>query len=197
MDRQDTEMRDAAEMLEELRGQDGVGMGMGGFEQGYQSVHFRHRGCQRYVHLDAFIVSEVPTVVKRRIFISFDHNDTLQVSGFMGLRQILDNFDFYNHKLDRRILSRDEAYVCRVIREEYIKPASVTVVLIGEQTAESSWVQWEIEESKRQGKGLLAVHLKGIEGAVPAGLLANAVGGWEPDKFASWIEWAYQHRSNS
>ena len=136
-------------------------------------------------------------MVKRRIFISFDHDDTLQVSGFMGLRQILDNVDFYNHKLDRRILSRDETYVHRVIREEYIKPASVTVVLIGEQTAQSSWVRWEIEESTRQGKGLLGVHLKGIRGAVPAGLPANAVGGWEPDKFASWIEWAYQHRSKS
>jgi hypothetical protein len=44
---------------------------------------------------------------KRRIFISFDHDDTLQVNGFLGLRQILDGFDFYNHKLDRRIQSGD------------------------------------------------------------------------------------------
>ncbi len=62
---------------------------------------------------------------KRRIFISFDHDDTQQVSGFMALRNIIDNFDFYNHKLDRRINSSDEDYICRVIREDYIKPASV------------------------------------------------------------------------
>ena len=93
-------------------------------------------------------------MTKRRIFISFDHDDTAQVSGFMGLRKILDSFDFYNHKLDRRIQSTDVAYVHRVIREDYIKPASVTVVLIGNKTAQSSWVRWEIEESRRQGKGL-------------------------------------------
>ena len=71
---------------------------------------------------------------KRRIFISFDHDDTDQVNGFLGLRQILDGFEFFNHKLDRRINSTDAEYVCRVIRDEYIGPASVTVVLIGNRT---------------------------------------------------------------
>lgn len=131
---------------------------------------------------------------KRRIFISFDHDDTAQVSGFMGLRQILDNFDFYNHKLDRRIQSSDSEYVSRVIREDYIRPASVTVVLIGSKTAQSKWVQREIEQSKRQGKGLLGIRLKGSTGAVPAGIASSAVGNWNPEKFASWIEWAYQTR---
>lgn len=133
-------------------------------------------------------------MTKRRIFISFDHDDTAQVSGFLGLRQILDNFDFYNHKLDRRIQSADPAYICRVIRDEYIRPASVTVVLIGNRAAQSEWVRWEIEESKRQGKGILGIRLKGSVGAVPAGIPANAVGGWDPDSFASWIEWAYEQR---
>jgi len=129
---------------------------------------------------------------KRRIFISFDHDDSAQVSGFIGLREILDNFEFYNHKLDRRINSPDAEYVARVIREEYVRPASVTVVLIGNKTAESPWVLWEIEESIRQGKGLLGIRLKGSYGAVPKGIPDNAVGGWDPEKFASWIEWAYQ-----
>ena len=66
--------------------------------------------------------------VKRRIFISFDHEDTAQVNGFLGLRNILDNFDFYNHKLDHRVKSDQDNYVKRVIREQYITPASVTVV---------------------------------------------------------------------
>jgi hypothetical protein len=129
---------------------------------------------------------------KRRIFISFDHDDSAQVSGFLGLRLILDNFEFYNHKLDRRINSTDVDYVKRVIREEYIRPASVTVILIGNKTAESPWVRWEIEESIRQGKGLLGIQLKGSWGRIPAGIPNNAVGGWDPDKFASWIEWAYR-----
>jgi len=129
---------------------------------------------------------------KRRIFISFDHDDTEQVNGFLGLRQVIDGFEFYNHKLDRRINSSDANYIARVISVEYIKPASVTVVLIGNRTAASDWVRWEISESKRQGKGLLGIRLKGSAGAIPAEIPDNAVGGWDPDKFAGWIEWAYQ-----
>lgn len=129
---------------------------------------------------------------KRRIFISFDHDDTEQVNGFLGLRNIVNGFEFFNHKLDRRIESSDGNYVGRVIREDYINPASVTVVLIGNRTAQSPWVQWEIQESLRQGKGLLGIRLKDTWGAVPAGIPQNAVGGWDPDKFPSWIEWAYQ-----
>ena len=130
---------------------------------------------------------------KRRIFISFDHEDAAQVNGFLGLRNILDNFEFYNHKLDRRIMSSDPEYVCRVIRDDYIRPASVTVVLIGNKTAQSRWVQWEIQESLRQGKGILGIHLLNTHGSVPEGIPSGHVGSWDPHQFPSWIEWAYQH----
>ncbi len=53
-------------------------------------------------------------------------------------------------------------------------------------------MRWEIEESLRQGKGILGIRLKGSTGPIPAGVPENAVGGWDPEKFASWIEWAYQ-----
>src|SRR4030066_274658 len=106
-------------------------------------------------------------MTKRRIFISFDHDDTEQVNGFLGLRNIVDNLEFYNHKLDHRINSSDEVYVKRVIRDEYIAPASVTVVLIGNNTYRSQWIKWEIAESTRQGKGLLGIHLKDTNGIIP------------------------------
>jgi len=133
-------------------------------------------------------------MIKRRIFISFDHDDTDKVNGFLGLRNIIDGFEFYNHKLDHRIKSTDVNYVCRVIREEYIQPSSVTVVLIGNNTAQSSWVKWEIEESLKQGKGILGIRLPDTYGQIPTGIPSDAVGGWQPEKFPSWIEWAYQQR---
>jgi len=133
---------------------------------------------------------------KRRIFISFDHDDTDQVNGFLGLREIIDGCEFYNHKLDHRINSNDVNYVCSVLKNDYIGPASVTVVLIGNRTAESEWVKWEIAESRRQGKGILGIRLKGSLGAAPAGVPSNAVGDWQPEKFAGWIEWAYQNRGS-
>ena len=134
-------------------------------------------------------------MAKRAIFISFDHDDTDQVNGFMGLRNILEGFDFRNHKLDHRIDSTNEDYVRRIIKEEYIQPASVTVVLIGNKTAQSEWVLWEIATSKEMGKGVLGIRLPGSSGAVPAGIPRDAVGGWDPEKFSSWIEWAYEQRT--
>jgi len=122
---------------------------------------------------------------KRRLFISFDHDDTEQVNGFLGLREVIDGCEFYNHKLDHRIKSKDVDYVCNVIRNDYINPASVTVVLIGNRTAQSEWVRWEIQESIKRGKGILGIRLKGSQGAVPAGIPSNAVGDWQPEKFAS------------
>lgn len=129
---------------------------------------------------------------KRRIFISFDHDDWQGVNGFIGCRECIDSFDFYNHKLDHRVKSTDANYIGRVIRDEYIKPASVTIVLIGNRTAYSPWVQWEINESLRQGNGILGIRLKDTWGPIPAGVPENAVGSWQPEKFASWVEWAYQ-----
>ena len=131
-------------------------------------------------------------MAKRRIFISFDHDDYQRVNGFMALRNIMDNFEFFNHKLDHRINSTDTNYVDRVIREEYIRPASVTVVLIGNKTHASPWVKWEIDESLKMGKGILGIRLKNSIGVVPSNIPPGHVGDWQPDKFTGWIDWAYQ-----
>jgi hypothetical protein len=133
-------------------------------------------------------------MAKRRIFISFDHDDTEKVNGFLGLRNIMDGFEFYNHKLDHRIKSNDVNYVCRVIKDEYITPASVIVVLIGKRTAVSEWVKWEIREGLKLGKGILGIRLPETGGDIPEGIPSNAIGGWDPEKFPGWIEWAYQNR---
>lgn len=135
-------------------------------------------------------------MAKRRMFISFDHEDWAQVNGFMGLRNIIDSFEFYNHKVDREVQSGDSEYVGRVIRERYITPASVCVVLIGNNTAKSGWVAWEIGECLKQKMGILGIRLKDSGGAVPAGIPAGHIGDWQPEKFASWIEWAYQNRES-
>lgn len=133
-------------------------------------------------------------MIKRRVFISFDHDDTAQVNGFLGLRNIMDDIEFYNHKLDHRVKSNDVNYVQKVIGEDFIEPASVCVVLIGNKTHQSKWVQWEIRECLSQKMGILGIRLKDTNGAIPADIPSENVGDWQPEKFASWIEWAYQNR---
>src|SRR6266581_6793793 len=64
---------------------------------------------------------------KRRIFITFDHDDTDQVNGFLGLRNILDSFEFFNHKLDRRIKSTDGSYVARNAHTDFAYSLSLSL----------------------------------------------------------------------
>lgn len=130
-------------------------------------------------------------MLKRRVFISFDHDDTAQVNGFLGLRNIIDNLEFYNHKLDHEIQGQSDAYKRRKIREKYIRPSSVTIVLIGNRTAHSKWVDWEIEDSIAEGNGLLGFR---TNGPIPPRLPSDHVGDWQPDKFVSWINWASENR---
>ena len=112
----------------------------------------------------------------------------------MGLQSIAKSFDCYSHRLDGRINSSDRVFVGRVIRDEYIKPSFVTVVLIGNKTAQSPSVKWEIAQSRRERKGILGIRLPGTRGAIPDGIPPNHIGGWVPERFPEWIKWASQHR---
>ena len=142
-----------------------------------------------------------PMPQKRKVFVSYDHDDTDQVNGFLGLRNLDVGVDFISHKLDREIQSKSDEYKRRVIKEQHIRLASVTVVLIGVNYWMSKWSNWEIEDSVDEGNGLLAVALKGVSQATlpsefkkyhDAGLAK--FWGWEPHMFSSLIEEAYQNR---
>src|SRR3954451_12062085 len=83
------------------------------------------------------------TKLSRRVFISYQHRDHGKASGFNLLR--------WNRNVDlevsaRHLLSpvdsRDPDYISRKIREQ-IHGTSVTVVLVGRDTADSDWIRNE------------------------------------------------------
>jgi hypothetical protein len=43
-----------------------------------------------------------------------------------------------------------------------LQGTSVTVVLIGSQTANRQWINYEIEESHKRGNGILGIYIHGI-----------------------------------
>jgi len=127
----------------------------------------------------------------RRIFISFQHDDKLQAQGFNLLRWNPNvPVEFVGRHLLSPVDSRDPNYIRAKIRE-MLNGTSVTVVLIGKNTADSEWVDFEIRESLARGNGVLGIRLKGAEdAAVPPALIeAGAkVIDWNPDTFADEIE---------
>jgi len=127
----------------------------------------------------------------RRVFISYQHNDVQQAKGFNLLRwnKYVD-FDFVGRHLLSPADSRDPAYVRSKIREQ-LNGTSATVVLIGEQTAQSEWVDFEIRESLARGNGVIGIRLPGAENAdLPTALEEGGckVIDWDHTKFEDEIE---------
>jgi hypothetical protein len=86
--------------------------------------------------------------------------------------------------------SKDPNYVRTKIREQ-LKGSSVVVVLIGQNTASSDWVDYEVREGMEDRKGIIGIRLKGAETAeVPPALTEAGVKvvNWDPDAFSDEIE---------
>lgn len=103
-------------------------------------------------------LAEAKVDVSRHVFISFDHDDIDEVNLLRGQAKN-DKLDlqFDDHSLKEPIDSANADYIKRNIREK-IDRCSVTVVYLTDKTASSKWVNWEIEESLKRGKGVIGVH---------------------------------------
>jgi hypothetical protein len=91
----------------------------------------------------------------------------------------------------------------KALVDENLKGTSVTVVLIGSETSERPYVDYEIEKSAEVGNGLLGIYVHNLKdqhgrmstkGAVPAGLLKRQVPvyEWDRERFGQWVEVAAQ-----
>jgi len=96
---------------------------------------------------------------KRRVFISYQHLDQMKAKGFnlMSYNKNVDVEFVGRHLLDP-VHSNAKAYITRKIKEQ-LAGSSATVVLIGDQTADSDWVDDEIRWSIDKGNGILGIRL--------------------------------------
>src|SRR5688500_7308122 len=69
---------------------------------------------------------------------------------------------FFDASLWEEAKKRGEPAIQRMI-DDALKNTSVTAVLVGAQTATRKYVQYEIEQSVKLGKGLLGVRIEKIE----------------------------------
>lgn len=129
--------------------------------------------------------------MQRRIFVSFVYEDRDQVRGFTLLpynRNL--EFDYGETHLLRPADSANRDYIKQRIREK-LNGTSVTVVLIGRNTAKSEWVDFEIRESLEKRKGVIGIKLKDCEDCEPPPALREngcKVIDWDTDKFSEEIE---------
>ena len=102
------------------------------------------------------------TQQKRRVFLSFAYEDIAQVNGLRGLIHNPNHeLDAYDESVRELIDSQNADYIKRRIKEK-IRRSSITVCLISTTTYQSKWVDWELDESIRQGNAIIAMALKGV-----------------------------------
>jgi hypothetical protein len=99
---------------------------------------------------------------KKRVFISFAHEDRPQINGLRLLAANPDfDIEFYDESLRVAIDSTNAAYIRSKIRDK-INRTSVTVCMIGETTYQSTWVDWELRVSLDKGNAIIAMGIKGL-----------------------------------
>lgn len=106
----------------------------------------------------------------RHVFISFAFEDEEEVILLRGqAANDKTELRFDDFSLKEAINSKNEDYIKQKIRER-IDRVSVTAVYLTNDSVNSKWVQWEIAESLKRGKGVIGVH----KGDAPPAQLPSA-----------------------
>lgn len=101
----------------------------------------------------------------KNIFVSHYHEDADKIEDFKKLvgRHDMDMRDssIYEKKLKNN--ATNEHYIKYELIRPQIKWAGTVVVLIGEKTANSDYVNWEIKTAAEMGKRIIGVFLRGAQ----------------------------------
>jgi hypothetical protein len=106
----------------------------------------------------------------RRVFISYQHVDQMKARGLNLMTYNKNvNIDFTGRHLLDPVKSHDADYIARKIKEQ-ITGSSATIVLIGKNTAGSTWIDKEIQWSIEKGNGIIGIRID-ADAAIPGGLV--------------------------
>jgi hypothetical protein len=95
---------------------------------------------------------------KRNVFISFATEDMDEVNLLRAhAKNEKSDIEFNDHSVQEPFDSERAEYIKQKIAER-INRTSTTVVYLSKNTAQSKWVQWEVEKSLELGKKVIAVH---------------------------------------
>jgi hypothetical protein len=146
------------------------------------------------------------------IFVSYDHDDQQQVGAFKLLKHNPNHpLEFQDHSLKDAVLgpsgkpltyppSDPRSKPVRDAITKKLERASKLVVLIGDDTHTSAWVDWEIKtfyamkkeiSGDKTWKRIRGMRLKGVDqAAVPDALgdRSTKVLAWDPEVLDNWLD---------
>lgn len=129
----------------------------------------------------------------KNIFVSHHHLDAHKIEDFRNLigRHGIATRDssIYEDKLKNN--AKNEHYIKYELITPQIRWAGTVFVLIGKDTAQSDYVNWEIETAAKMGKQIIGVYLQGAKDEdVPSALneYGNNLVGWNGEKIRQALE---------
>lgn len=101
-------------------------------------------------------------MAKRQVFYSFHFgNDVMRVQQIRNIGALEDNKPISPNDWEE-VKKKGSTSIEKWI-DDNMKYRSCVVVLIGEQTAQRPWVQYEIKKAWSDGKGLLGIHINNLK----------------------------------
>jgi MTH538 TIR-like domain (DUF1863) len=98
---------------------------------------------------------------RRNVFLSFAYEDIDDINLLRGqVKNERSDIDFNDWSVAEPFNSERADYIKQKIGER-IRQSSLTVIYLSDTAAASKWVDWEIRESRLQGKEIIAVHKGG------------------------------------
>ena len=126
---------------------------------------------------------------QKNVFISHHHKDDAHVGKLTELLS-KNGYDIRNSSIRAKPANQEridkglikEATIRRLLRMK-MSWAGTVIVLIGKETHTRPWVDWEINEAKKQGKNIVGVYEHGLKDKVelPNGLkdYSSSIVGWD------------------
>lgn len=95
---------------------------------------------------------------KRRIFISYHSQKNAQYKYTLNMwaKNQSVKFDFYDFSVGVSIKSKNESYIKKVITKK-LNESNLVLCIIGEETHEREFIDWELEKAKELQKKIIAV----------------------------------------
>lgn len=141
----------------------------------------------------------------RKVFFSFHYQRDLWRVNVVRNSGAIEGFSaagFHDASLWEETKRKGDGAVRRLIGSA-LDSTSVTVVLIGAETAHRKYVSYEVEQSIARQHGILGIRINNIKdkdgrtdpaGPVPAALIATGapIYTWEYGRLGEWVEEAYK-----
>lgn len=119
----------------------------------------------------------------KNVFVSHYHEDEDSIKQMKDL--LGDDYNIRNYSVtsDKYNKANNEDYIKSLLRP-LISEASTVFCLIGSNTHDSEWVNWELETAHKMGKQIVGIFIRGAQDSdVPVALnkYADSIVGWNKE----------------